>query len=147
VDVIGIFMSIPTTLRGAVTRIFSDRRIVVGESGKSGLHAGVRLSAAIALGKMTGTLSRRLQRGGGTTMPGRVARAVEPRVLPLLSQRLRCGSVIIAGTNGKTTTASLLAHIMRTAGRHPVHNRAGANLAAGHGGGTAAGGCPGGQRR
>jgi len=131
VDVIGIFMSIPTTLRGAVTRIFSDRRIVVGESGKSGLHAGVRLSAAIALGKMTGTLSRRLQRGGGTTMPGRVARAVEPRVLPLLSQRLRCGSVIIAGTNGKTTTASLLAHIMRTAGRHPVHNRAGANLAAG----------------
>jgi lipid II isoglutaminyl synthase (glutamine-hydrolysing) len=91
----------------------------------------MRLSAAIALGKMTGTLSRRLRRGGGTTMPGRVARAVEPRVLPLLAQRLRYGSIIVAGTNGKTTTARLLAHIMKTTGRRPVHNRAGANLAAG----------------
>ena len=91
----------------------------------------MRLSTAIALGKMTATLSRRLRRGGGTTMPGRVARAVEPRVLPLLSRRLRFGSVIVAGTNGKTTTARLLAHIMETLGRRPVHNRAGANLAAG----------------
>ena len=64
-------------------------------------------------------------------MPGRVARAVEPRVVPLLSDRLRHGTVIVAGTNGKTTTAGLLAHILRTIGRHPVHNRAGANLAAG----------------
>src|SRR5207244_5810637 len=64
-------------------------------------------------------------------LPGRVARAVEPPLLPLLSRRLRHGSVIVAGTNGKTTTARLLAHIMREAGRRPVHNRAGANLAAG----------------
>ncbi|HTD46155.1 MAG TPA: MurT ligase domain-containing protein [bacterium] len=91
----------------------------------------MRLSTAIALGKATATLSRRLHRGGGTTMPGRVARAVEPRVLPLLSRRLRYGSVIVAGTNGKTTTARLLAHIMEALGRVPVHNRAGANLAAG----------------
>jgi lipid II isoglutaminyl synthase (glutamine-hydrolysing) len=64
-------------------------------------------------------------------MPGRVARAVEPRVLLLLSRRLSSGSVVIAGTNGKTTTAHLLAHIMRALGHRPVHNRAGANLAAG----------------
>ena len=98
---------------------------------RGGDLTGVRLGAAIVLGKMTATLSRRLQQGGGTTMPGRVARAVEPRLLPLLSRRLRCGSVIVAGTNGKTTTARLLAHIMREAGHRPVHNRAGANLAAG----------------
>lgn len=64
-------------------------------------------------------------------MPGRVARAVEPRVLLLLARRLPCGTVVVAGTNGKTTTAHLLAHIMRTLGHRPVHNRAGANLAAG----------------
>ena len=96
-----------------------------------GFPIEVRLSAAIALGKVTATLSRRLQQGGGTTMPGRVARAVEPRVVPLLSDRLRHGTVIVAGTNGKTTTARLLAHIMTGIGLHPVHNRAGANLAAG----------------
>lgn len=91
----------------------------------------VRLSAAIALGKATATLSRFLHWGGGTTMPGRVARAVEPRLLRRLSGRLSGGSVVIAGTNGKTTTAHLLAHIMRAEGHRPVHNRAGANLAAG----------------
>ncbi len=64
-------------------------------------------------------------------MPGRVARVVEPRVVPLLSRRLRYGTVIVAGTNGKTTTARLLAHVLERVGRHPVHNRAGANLAAG----------------
>jgi len=91
----------------------------------------VRLSAAIALGRATATLSRALHRGGGTTMPGRVARAVEPRVVGLLSRRLPLGSVAITGTNGKTTTARVLAHIMQTLGHRPVHNRAGANLAAG----------------
>ncbi len=91
----------------------------------------VRLSAAIALGKATATLSRFLHWGGGTTMPGRVARAVEPRLLRRLSGRLSGGSVVITGTNGKTTTAHLLAHIMRAEGHRPVHNRAGANLAAG----------------
>jgi UDP-N-acetylmuramyl tripeptide synthase len=91
----------------------------------------VRLSAAIALAKTTAGLSRALRRGGGTTMPGRVARAVEPRVVGLLSRRLPLGTVVIAGTNGKTTTAHLLAHIMRALGHRPVHNRAGANLAAG----------------
>ncbi|HYM70422.1 MAG TPA: Mur ligase family protein, partial [bacterium] len=90
-----------------------------------------RLSVAVALGKATATLSRVLRRGGGTTMPGRVARAVEPDVVGLLSARLPLGSVVIAGTNGKTTTAHLLAHIMRSLGHRPVHNRAGANLAAG----------------
>lgn len=103
----------------------------VGPQGNGRLPLRVRLSAAIALGKMTATLSRRLQQGGGTTMPGRVARAVEPKVVPLLSHRLRRGTVIVAGTNGKTTTSRLLAHILSTIGHRPVHNRAGANLAAG----------------
>jgi UDP-N-acetylmuramyl tripeptide synthase len=91
----------------------------------------VRLSTAIALGKTAATLSRVLGRGGGTTMPGRVARAVEPDVVGLLARRLNGGTVLVAGTNGKTTTAHLLAHIMRADGRRVVHNHAGANLAAG----------------
>jgi len=91
----------------------------------------LRLSAAIALGKATATLSRSFHRGGGTTMPGRVARAVEPRLVQMVARRLALGSVVVAGTNGKTTTAHVLAHIMRTLGHRPVHNRAGANLAAG----------------
>lgn len=95
------------------------------------MSLNVRLSTAIALGKTAATLSRVLGRGGGTTMPGRVARAVEPNVVGLLAGRLRGGTVLVAGTNGKTTTAHLIAHLMRAEGRRVVHNRAGANLAAG----------------
>src|SRR2546428_5648785 len=109
---------------------------------RGGDLTGMRPGAAIALGKVTATLSRRLQQGGGTTMPGRVARAVEPRLLPLLSRRLRHGSVIVAGTNGKTTTARLLAHIMREAGPPPPPQRARAHPAAGGGPAPAGDGRP-----
>ncbi|HEU5298235.1 MAG TPA: MurT ligase domain-containing protein, partial [bacterium] len=41
------------------------------------------------------------------------------------------GTVIVTGTNGKTTTSRLITRILETAGLVSVHNRAGANLAAG----------------
>ncbi|MGH2348639.1 MAG: MurT ligase domain-containing protein [bacterium] len=91
----------------------------------------LRLSTAVALGKATAGLSRFLRLGGGTTMPGRVAQAVDPDVVRSLAGRLSSGVVIVTGTNGKTTTSRLIAHIVRSAGVKPVHNRAGANLAAG----------------
>jgi UDP-N-acetylmuramyl tripeptide synthase len=91
----------------------------------------LRLACAVAAGKLTCRLSRALGLGGGTTLPGRVARTVAPSVLRDLAGRLRRGCVLISGTNGKTTTARLLAEILREAGWVPIHNRAGANLPAG----------------
>jgi lipid II isoglutaminyl synthase (glutamine-hydrolysing) len=64
-------------------------------------------------------------------MPGHVAARVYPRILPHLAARLSAGTVLISGTNGKTTTARMLAAIASSAGLLPVHNRAGANLPAG----------------
>lgn len=93
--------------------------------------ADVRLSTAIGLGKATAGLSRMLGLGGGTTLPGRVARGIEPNLMRRLAQRLSHGSVIVTGTNGKTTTARLISHIFTEASLVPVHNRAGANLSAG----------------
>jgi UDP-N-acetylmuramyl tripeptide synthase len=93
--------------------------------------ASLRLSAAIALGKLTAFGSRLLGMGGGTTMPGRVARAIAPNVVATLAARLPSGTIVVTGTNGKTTTSRLISHILRQAGLVSVHNRAGANLAAG----------------
>ncbi len=93
--------------------------------------ADLRLSTAIALGKATAGLSRALGLGGGTTLPGRVARGIAPDLMRRLANRLSSGSVIVTGTNGKTTTARLISHIFTEASLVPVHNRAGANLAAG----------------
>ncbi len=88
----------------------------------------MRKTTAVWAGKATGILSRITRRGGGTTLPGDVARAIDPRVLTKLSQDLTKGSVVITGTNGKTTTARLISWLLEGAGNHVVANRAGANL-------------------
>ncbi len=91
----------------------------------------VRLHAAVLLAKGAARLSRALGLGGGTTFPGRLARRLHPGIVEVLASRLPAGTVVVSGTNGKTTTARLVAEILRKAGHRPVHNRAGANLPAG----------------
>src|SRR5467141_2150560 len=88
----------------------------------------MRRTAAVWAGKATGALSRISGRGGGTTLPGDVARAIDPDVLRKLSRDLKHGAVVITGTNGKTTTARLLSWLLEGAGHSVVSNRAGANL-------------------
>ncbi len=88
----------------------------------------IRKRAAVWAGKATGALSRVSGRGGGTTLPGDVARAIDPHVLTKLSQDLNQGSIVITGTNGKTTTARLITWLLEGAGHRVVANRAGANL-------------------
>src|SRR3982074_706997 len=56
------------------------------------------------------------------------ARAIDPQILTKLSQDLTRGSVVITGTNGKTTTARLVTWLLEGAGHRVVSNRAGANL-------------------
>jgi UDP-N-acetylmuramyl tripeptide synthase len=73
----------------------------------------------------------RARGGGATTLPGQVLLRQAPGALRILSQRLPQGCVLVSGTNGKTTTASMLAAILREAGQDVTHNRAGANLPSG----------------
>jgi len=88
----------------------------------------MRRAAAVWAGKATGALSRISRLGGGTTLPGDVARAIDPDVLRKLSRDLKHGAVVITGTNGKTTTARLIGWLLEGAGYSVVSNRAGANL-------------------
>jgi lipid II isoglutaminyl synthase (glutamine-hydrolysing) len=88
----------------------------------------IRKTAAVWAGKATGTLSRISRRGGGTTLPGDVARMIDPKVLTKLTKDLTHGSIVITGTNGKTTTARLVTWLLEGAGHKVVSNRAGANL-------------------
>src|SRR3989449_8258629 len=94
-----------------------------------GRSVGVmRRTAAVWAGKATGTLSRLTGRGGGTTFPGDVARAIDPRVLRKLAQDLTGGAVLVTGTNGKTTTARLVSSLLEGLPARVVANRAGGNL-------------------
>jgi UDP-N-acetylmuramyl tripeptide synthase len=89
------------------------------------------LGAKILAARAVGELARRARRGGGTSLPGRVLIALEPDAIGELAGRLTRGSAIISATNGKTTTAAMVASIMGAAGVPLVHNRAGANMAGG----------------
>ncbi len=93
----------------------------------------LRAVAAVVVGKAFGAGSRRLGRGGGTALPGVVAQRIEPRLSSRLARQLGRGRAIVTGTNGKTTTARMLAEIAAAAGAAPVHNRSGSNLMRGIG--------------
>lgn len=52
-----------------------------------------------------------------------------PDAIARLGAGLTDGSTLISATNGKTTTAAMIAAAMSADGRRPVHNRAGSNMA------------------
>jgi UDP-N-acetylmuramyl tripeptide synthase len=91
----------------------------------------MREVAAIVAGRLTAVASRTARVGGGTTLPGRIARVLAPGITGNLSARLPRGTILVSGTNGKTTTSRLLGGIVESAGLVPIHNRAGANLLSG----------------
>ena len=90
-----------------------------------------RLMAATAVSKVMTRGIRRIGRGGGTALPGLIANKLDPRMLDKLARRLPAGTIVVAGTNGKTTTSRMLAEMLEAAGRGVVHNRAGSNLVRG----------------
>jgi UDP-N-acetylmuramyl tripeptide synthase len=80
------------------------------------------------LARGVGALSRRSGRGGGTTLPGRLLVRMAPDAIERLASQLDRGSIVVSSTNGKTTTAGMIAGILQAAGRRPIHNRAGSNM-------------------
>jgi UDP-N-acetylmuramyl tripeptide synthase len=90
----------------------------------------VRLGLEIAFARAAGRLSRLARRGGGTTIPGKILATIDPGAVGTLAERLPLGSALISATNGKTTTASIVAEILGERIRL-AHNRAGANLVSG----------------
>ena len=85
----------------------------------------------LTVARAVGGLARAAGRGGGTSLPGKVLMRLDPQAIRALAARLPQGSVAISATNGKTTTAAMVASILERHGTRLVHNRAGANMAGG----------------
>jgi UDP-N-acetylmuramyl tripeptide synthase len=88
----------------------------------------VSFGAKLALARAVGAASRASRRGGGTTLPGRVLLRLAPDAIARLGARLEGGATLVSATNGKTTTAGMIAAVLAAEGRPPVHNRAGSNM-------------------
>ena len=74
-------------------------------------------------------LAAHVLRRGGTAMPGKAALKVYPGLLRELGRGVE--TVVITGTNGKTTTAGMLRHMLDAEGTPYFSNRSGANLQSG----------------
>lgn len=88
----------------------------------------LQIAAAVTACRAARTILRGLNRGG-TSLPGRLAMWLRGDILALASEGVE--TILVTGTNGKTTTAGMLAHAMEEAGRSPLCNRSGANLLSG----------------
>ncbi|HUZ63217.1 MAG TPA: MurT ligase domain-containing protein, partial [Acetobacteraceae bacterium] len=63
---------------------------------------------------------------GGTSLPGRIALAFDPAFIARARRFPR--RVVVTGTNGKTSTVSLITLLLRSAGLSVVSNMEGANM-------------------
>lgn len=80
---------------------------------------------AILLAKLISWLSRAFNLGAGETWPGEIALKFDPEIL---SKIIPQNIILVAGTNGKTTTSLLLKNILEKNGNEVIHNASGANL-------------------
>ncbi len=89
-----------------------------------------RVVLAVSSARVASWLSRRLLHRGGTALPGLVAERLAPGILANLGSQLG-RSVLVTGTNGKTTTARIIAASAMAEGFAVVANREGSNLTRG----------------
>jgi len=65
---------------------------------------------------------------GGTALPGLIGLRLNPTLINQIVKKNKLRSIIITGTNGKTTTARLLGSVLSLAKVSYCHNRSGSNL-------------------
>lgn len=89
---------------------------------------GLRTFLAVSACKATRFILRKLGKGG-TNVPGRVALAIYPDVLGVLARNVT--SIVVTGTNGKTTTSRMIEKSMEDSSLHYFSNKSGANMLSG----------------
>lgn len=79
-------------------------------------------------GKLLSSLINILSLGRGSTWPGHIALGLNENFSKELLKNSKTKIVLIAGTNGKTTTSKLIRTILETSGKKVLRNDTGANL-------------------
>ncbi len=80
------------------------------------------------IAKAVNWVSRFFNIGAGVTWPGEIGLRINDSLIQKLSKQIRKGIIIVAGTNGKTTTSSMIEHVLSDNGYSVIHNKTGANL-------------------
>lgn len=88
-------------------------------------NISIKSIVSILASKITIFLTKTILKGG-TTFPGKVALKIDRNILKKVSQGYKV--VLITGTNGKTTTTSMIYNIVKEDGKKVITNNTGANL-------------------
>ncbi|SHK91661.1 Mur ligase family protein [Hespellia stercorisuis] len=82
----------------------------------------------IKFAKWVSSTSQKIRGGQGVTLPGYIARKLNPSILTSLSSDVRKKTFVVLGTNGKTTTNSILYHALTAEGQKVIINKTGSNM-------------------
>ena len=88
----------------------------------------IRTFLSVTSCKLSRFILRKLGKGG-TNVPGRVALAIDPHVLGKLAKGVT--TIIVTGTNGKTTTSRMIERSLEESGYRFFANKSGANMLSG----------------
>jgi len=86
------------------------------------------MSSSLVIGKIITLFLKLFSLSGGTALPGLIALKLNPTLINQIVNKNQLISIIITGTNGKTTTSRLLGSIFKSSGINYIHNRTGSNL-------------------
>ena len=85
----------------------------------------IKSIVSILASKITIFITKNILKGG-TTFPGKVALKIDKNILSKVSKGYKV--VLVTGTNGKTTTTSMIYNIIKNSGKNVITNNTGANL-------------------
>lgn len=85
---------------------------------------------SVALGRSVRWASRLAHRGG-SALPGAIVEKVDPGFLARTLAQIPLGVVLVSGTNGKTTTTRMIAHMFEDLGLRVFTNPTGSNFTRG----------------
>lgn len=88
----------------------------------------MKLIIILVVSKLLYLLIKTFRKGTGTTWPGHIALKLYPNILRHPRFIFNKGVIVVAGTNGKTTTAKLCSHVLEGLGYKVLHNKSGGNI-------------------
>ena len=92
---------------------------------------GVRKTGARAASAVSTWGLKHIARRPAANLPGRIALKIDPSIISELTDKIEEGSIVVVGTNGKTTVTNMIADMLEAAGKSVICNRTGANMQAG----------------
>ena len=90
-----------------------------------------RFYTALILARLAYLAIKILNKSSGTSFVGMMTLKICPQFLKYCSKYVKKDITTVTGTNGKSTTSGLMAHILETAHQKVIHNLEGANMLTG----------------